>query len=442
MKVCKVNSRLKKEYVPIYLLFGSFLTFSTRGFQEAQENLFNLGNLVRYISLPLFYLYTFHLCYKYKFFSIPKISKSITFLFLYWIIGLISLTNSQWLSYSIIKWIEYFQIFLLAFYIFNMERIKVGFTKEVFGIVLNFFEFLMITVLIGAIFSPSKALYFGSSEYSAIRNAAIPFRLSGYLIPITSTSVGFLSSFLFYNYLVELANNYKRRLIKVKMLILLIFIITAQARMAILGLVIAIFIYYFFINKKLLYKIATAYISIIMFMFAGNTILNVILRGQDFAQIFSLSGRTEWWSYALDVFSRLNIYENLFGMGFAGGEKVVAAQSNDAMYTLDSEFLGTLISTGVLGSIFLMLSICYILLQVIRLRKYNIEMITNRENKIYVDQITGILIILIVRMITTNTFSTLSYYSVIYVISVIVIQKIIREIRYEIKYRKNINRNI
>ena len=133
-----------------------------------------------------------------------------------------------------------------------MERIKVGFTKEVFGIVLNFFEFLMITVLIGAIFSPSKALYFGSSEYSAIRNAAIPFRLSGYLIPITSTSVGFLSSFLFYNYLVELANNYKRRLIKVKMLILLIFIITAQARMAILGLVIAIFIYYFFINKKLL----------------------------------------------------------------------------------------------------------------------------------------------------------------------------------------------
>ena len=198
MKVCKVNSRLKKEYVPIYLLFGSFLTFSTRGFQEAQENLFNLGNLVRYISLPLFYLYTFHLCYKYKFFSIPKISKSITFLFLYWIIGLISLTNSQWLSYSIIKWIEYFQIFLLAFYIFNMERIKVGFTKEVFGIVLNFFEFLMITVLIGAIFSPSKALYFGSSEYSAIRNAAIPFRLSGYLIPITSTSVGFLSSFLFY----------------------------------------------------------------------------------------------------------------------------------------------------------------------------------------------------------------------------------------------------
>lgn len=434
--------KLNKDTLPIYLLFGSFLTFSTRGFHDAQENLFNLGNLVRYISLPLFYLYTSYLCCKYEFFSIPKISKSITFLFLYWIIGLISLTNSQWLSYSIIKWIEYFQIFLLAFYIFNMDRIKVGFTKEVFDIVLNCFEFLMITVLIGAIFSPSKALYFGSSEYSAIRNASIPFRLSGYLIPITSTSVGFLSSFLFYNYLVELANNCKRRLIKVKMLILLLFIITAQARMAILGLVIAIFIYYFFINKKLLYKMATVYISIVMFMFAGNTILNVILRGQDFEQIFSLSGRTEWWSYALDVFSRLNIYEKLFGMGFAGGEKVVAAQSNDAMYTLDSEFLGTLISTGVIGSILLMISICYILLQVIRLRKYNIEMVTNSENKIYVDQITGILIILIVRMITTNTFSTLSYYSLIYVISVIVIQKIIREIRYEIKYRKNINRNI
>lgn len=438
------NSRLNinKDMLPIYFLFGSLLTFSTRGFQEAQENLFNIGNLIRYISMPTFYLYTFHLCYKRKFNSIPKFLNSIVFLFLFWIIGLISLTNSQWFSYSIIKWIEYFQLFFVAFYIIKMENNKPGFSKKVFQIVIKFFEILMVTVLVGLILSPSNALYFGNSEYSALRSAAIPFRLSGYLIPITSTSVGFLSSFLFYNYLVEFANGYKKKLLKTKIVISFIFIIIAQARMAILGVAIAIAVYFLFINKKIIYKILIIYALILGSVFFSNTFLNIILRGQDLTQIFTLSGRLEWWNYALEVFNELNIYEKLFGMGFAGGEKVVAAQSNAAMYTLDSELLGTLISTGILGSVFLMLSVICIFLKLIKLKKYNIERITQKQNKIYIYQVTGIMIILVVRMITTNTFSTLSYYSILYVISIILIQKIIWEIKNEFNNRKNINTNV
>jgi len=441
MKIRKTSLKINRHTLPVYLLFGSLLTFSTRGFQEAQENLFNIGNLVRYIALPLFYLYTFHLCYKKDLRYIIKSSKALKFLLLYWIIGGISLLTSKWITYSLVKWIEYFQLFFLSYYVLNMEIKHREFAIEIYDIIIRFFEFLMLTVLIGFILSPSKALYVGNSEFSALKSAAIPFRLSGYLIPVTSTSIGFLSSILLYTYLVKYNNGEKIKYGLIKIIISIIFVIIAQARMAILGLVIAICVFYLIINKNILKKFIFLYTCIFLTFIAGAGIYNILLRGQDSTQLLSMSGRTEWWSYALDVYKISDAHEKLFGQGFAGGEKVIAAQSNEAMYTLDSELLGALMSTGILGTIFIILAIIALTCSIIWLTIYIKKNCVNRY-KTYINEIVGIMIILIVRMITTNTFSTLSYYSLIFVSCILVTQTISKEIKYESRNRKNYNGSI
>lgn len=441
MIINKRKFNFNRYTLPIYLLFGSLLTFSTRGFQEAQENLFNIGNLVRYISLPIFYLYTFYLCYKKKFIYIPKVPKAIKFLLLYWLIGAVSLLGSKWLNYSLVKWVEYFQLFFLSYYVLNMENEHVGFTRDIYEIIIKFFEGLMITVLIGIILSPSKAFYIGSSELSALRSAAIPFRLSGHLIPITSTSVGFLSAILLYIYLVKYDNGEKVKYGKIKIVITTIFVITAQARMAIIGLVLAIIIYYLFLNRNIIRKIIAIYLGVFTLSIAGPTIFSVLLRGQDISQLFSLSGRLEWWNYALEVYKKSTIFEKIFGQGFAGGEKVVAAQSNGAMYTLDSEILGSLISTGILGVIFIVMAIVSLSFAILYLMR-NIRLKCVNKYRLYISQLIGIMVILIVRMITTNTFSILSYYSLLFVSCILVVRGILREIKYESRNRKNYNRSI
>lgn len=441
MKNDKMRRKFKKEYIPIYLLFGSLLTFSTRGFQEAQENLFNMGNLVRYIALPTFYLYTFHLCYKKRFIYIPKIPIALKFLLLYWLIGAVSLLGAKWLTYSLVKWVEYFQLFFLSYYVLNMERDNPGFTKEIYEIIIKFFEFLMITVLIGVILSPTKALYIGSSELSALKNATIPFRLSGYLIPVTSTSVGFLSAILLYTYLVKKSFGEKVKNYKFKMIITITFVITAQARMAVLGLAIAIIIYYLIINRNTRKKLIFLCFVFWGFIIVGPTIFNVLLRGQDSSQLFSLSGRLEWWSYALEVYKKSSIFEKIFGQGFAGGEKVVAAQSNGAMYTLDSELIGSLISTGLLGTSFIVIAIISLIIMLL-FTKRKITLSSININRGYISQLIGIMIILVIRIITTNTFSILSYYSVLFVGCILVTRGILREIKDESRNRKNYNRSI
>lgn len=52
----------------------------------------------------------------------------------------------------------------------------------------------------------------------------------------------------------------------------------------------------------------------------------------------------------MELFLKSSWFCKFFGNGFAAGEKLVAAQSNAVMYTLDSEWFAILISNGLLGA--------------------------------------------------------------------------------------------
>lgn len=83
----------------------------------------------------------------------------------------ICILNNNWLSYSFVKWVEYFVAFMGAVYVASMTQVDDDFSEKALNAIKLFVSFLILTVLVGIIVSPTKALYTGENSYSAIRNA-------------------------------------------------------------------------------------------------------------------------------------------------------------------------------------------------------------------------------------------------------------------------------
>lgn len=409
------------------MLFASLVTFSVRGFTEAQADLFNMENITRIICEPLCIMLLLYNCLVKSLNTFEGFSSSVLFLLMYWAVGLLSLFNSEWLSYSVVKFLEYGMAILLAYFISNMELREEGFAKYTFRMLICFFEILMATVLLGLLLSPRKALFEGIASYSIMQEAFLPLLLKGYIIPITSTSVGSISSILSYIYIVDMVEKQKRAYTIIKLPITLTFAILAQSRMALLGLALALFIYFFLINKNKYIKIFLGSLLTIVSVYFGNHILMILKRGQTSEQLLSLSGRTIWWKYASNYFNNSGILHKLIGGGFAGAEKIVAFKSNNALYTLDSEFYASLISTGLIGVIFLYLSILnttFILLKIYKLLKLGV--LSEEDSMCYI-RILGVIFIILFRTITVTTLGVLTQYLVAYIICVVLGQFILKK---------------
>ena len=97
-----------------------------------------------------------------------------------------------------------------AVYVASMTQVDNDFSGKALNAIKLFVSFLILTVLVGIIVSPTKALYTGENSYSAIKNALLPVLLSGWIIPLSSTSVGMLSGILFYVLIVEKLSTRER----------------------------------------------------------------------------------------------------------------------------------------------------------------------------------------------------------------------------------------
>lgn len=416
----------KKNYIPrqsymlttiTVLLLLNFVSFSSRGFEQAQANLFSLDNIYRVASLGIAAVLLILSLVKMNKICIP--GKAILFLGAYWAVGVISLVNGQWFLYSIVKLFEYAVVLLYAFYVYNLEKRGGKAFRQVFGYLKRFFEYMILSVLIGLIISPGKALYSGLNEYSAIRDAVLPFILSGWLIQITSTSLGYFAAFLAYFQLINIIKHPTGVLDTAKLIVYLLVMVLAQCRMAIVGFcLIGMFLLMLNCKKKK---------SVLLITIAGiGLILNIemlfsfLQRGQNLDMLLSLSGRTEWWEYALSYFLHTGNIEKIIGSGFASAEKIIAYQSNTAMYTLDSEFLAVLIGTGVLGTAAWLGSWVY---QISTAFKAHAALRDgdNEDEELWL-QTAGMVMMLGLRMITATTLAITTYYLLIYIVSALAFQ--------------------
>lgn len=415
--------------ITIFLLMD-LVSFSSRGFEEAQAELFSSDNFTRMLGLATCASLLVLSFLRIRSIYIP--GKPIMFLFIFWVLGLVSMLNGQWFMYSAVKLFEYAIFIGYAFYIFNLEKRGLRAIERAFRYVTYFIECLVFSVVIGLIISPSKALYTGLNEYSAIRDAYLPFILSGWIVVVTSTSLGYFAAFLAYFQLVDIIRSKANASRILKLTFYFVVMILAQCRIAIIGFLIVSALVLLLASKKPKSIAFLAIVSILIFI-NSEYIITFFRRGQSNDMMLSLSGRTEWWSYALDYFDKASILQKLIGGGFAATEKMIAYQSNAAMYTLDSEFLAVLMSTGMLGVGAWGASIISL---------YRIILVTKpkivEKKKQYDDlwfKAMGTVLMITLRMITTTTLAVTTYYLGFYLICSLVFQLILqRESIYRCKY--------
>lgn len=397
-----------RNMIPILCLFGTCLSFASRTVSEAQAGLFSSDNLLRMAFLPLAFFSILYFSWKWNLFRRVIIPAPLTWIFLFWFLSAFAFLNNNWLSYSFVKWVEYFVAFMGAVYVASMTQVDDDFSEKALNAIKLFVSFLILTVLVGIIVSPTKALYTGENSYSAIRNALLPILLSGWIIPLSSTSVGMLSGILFYVLIVEKLSIRERASLGECIWegCLIACIILSQSRTAIFSVALAFLVYFLFFYRGAVLKLLLFFLGIVVVVFGASTIMTFLLRGQSRDLLFSLSGRAEWWTYAWNYFLKSSWFCKFFGNGFAAGEKLVAAQSNAVMYTLDSEWFAILISNGLLG-VFL-----YLMFWLSTIKQIFTAYCIDRSNVILAETV-GVLLIIFVRTFTVTTLAVHSYYVLI-----------------------------
>lgn len=415
-KMNKIN--YDKFTIVSILIYLNFVSYNIRGFEQAQENLFSSDSLIRILCLGTVAIMLLTSLIKTKNIRMP--GKPISWLIIYLIIGILTLINGQWVLYSLVKLFEYSIYLMYAIYTYNLNIKKKDTIKRAFNYLVCFFKLMIIMVVIGLIISPSKALYTGLNDYSAVRDAVLPFILSGWILPLTSTSLCYFSAFLAYFSLLKLVINKVSIYNIIEFFIYFLIMILSQSRMAIFGFFITCSITFCLqIKKKIVLFI---YMIIIIIIFTNaDYIMEFLIRGQSKDMIMSVSGRTQWWGFAIDTFKSSSPAKQLFGGGFAAAEKIVAFQSSTSMYTLDSDFLSILIGTGVLGMITTFSS------WIAQIK--NIFLTKNTANKMVWYQVTGMLIMISIRMITATSISYVTYYLIIYLICSMVLVEMKKEKR-------------
>lgn len=399
-------------YIPLYLVFISLLLLSSRDFQSAQSTPITLSNLHRVgsilLEILLIVLY-FIKKQKIKRIPLPLVSYGI-----FITIGIISaIIYSPSLLYDLWKLTELIALFLLGVYIWSVSNKDFRVMLSFFEKIILYIKFLLITVIISILTDPSHALQllqFGG-------DTIFPFRVQGTIIIINALSVGTLSAIIFFHSSINSIYDVNKKFISLNtmwIIVSFVLLILSQSRTSIFGILIAFMIYFLLIKKMNLYKkffLLVISSSLIIGIFPY--FLSFIQRGSSGEVIGSLSGRTAWWQYAWEKFLNGSLFEQLVGFGFASGERQTANDSSGGvMNTLDSTYVSSLISTGLLGTGILIMLIIYINYSLFKKAR------RNKKNFVYV-QLFGFMTIITLKTLTTGTVNILTYYSLFFIILII-----------------------
>jgi len=404
-----------KYYIPLYLIFISLLLFASRDYQAAQSSPITLANLHRVVSILL--EIGFIIFYFLKRQYIKKIPYTLLFYGVYILIGMISaLLYSPNFLYDMWKLTELISLFLLGVYIWSVSNGNIRVILLFFDKVILFIEFLLLSVIISVVINPHEAIQ--TLQFGEV--AVLPFRIQGTIIIINALSVGALSAIILFYKIIEVSYSNKYRFLSsstIWIFLSIILLITSQSRTSIIGLLLVFFIYYFFINKAGFYKrFFLTLFGIPILVFITPYFTSFIQRGNSSEVIGSLSGRTEWWMFAWKKFVNADLLQQLVGFGFASAERKTANESSHGvMNTLDSTYLSSLMSTGAIGTFILLLLVLYVNYQLFKKAK------ENKQQYFYI-QAFGFMTIITLKTITTGTVNILTYYSLFFIILILLSQ--------------------
>ena len=258
--------------------------------------------------------------------------------------GVVSIFVSSYLGYSSYKVFEISTAVLAAIAV----AYRAG-PKRALQAILAVWSFKLILVWIGIIIAPSLAII------SYYEEAPIPYYLNGFLVGWNSNSIGCVGVILFMSYL--LVWQHRSRLLRYCWLALLaVTIFIAQSRTSMVALIVAYSLTVIKRRSTITMVIVGIFGLLLYFLLPEGLLVDYLTKGRgiDYPTIWSLSGRTDMWTYALEKMHG----KWSTGLGFAFGSRwITESMARETISTLHSDYIDALLSVGFTGPAFLLLAV-------------------------------------------------------------------------------------
>ena len=402
-----------KYYIPLYLIFISLLLLATRDFEAAKSSAVDITNIHRLISIPLSIFISLYILSKQTKVR-SKFPLPLRLFSLYWFVGIISaFFYSNWLGYSLWKILEITADLVLFFYSWSLLNKFPNILEEFFNKIILFFKILLLSVLASIVVMPNLAI----RPPTAYGDAFLPYQIFGTIIQLNANSIGMISAIILYVSLTKLIDKRPKNILSFNLFWIIlssIFVIFAQSRTSIAAFSI-VFVLFIFFTKKLnvITKIIIVIICILFILYFINDINLYLHRGLSDQQLENLSGRKIWWETALQTFLSSDILNQMVGLGYATGNRMILLQFGDgSASTLHSDYMDSLISTGYLGFLALtnmvLITFIHILKNIIRFR-----------SNLFFTQLVGIYALLTIRSFTGTTFATHNIFILLYFMTIL-----------------------
>ncbi len=338
----------------LYLISGQ--TFRLRTTKSAVENPLDKAAIFRVllvslvgISLMLAFAFRRNLQLDRIFGGVIK------WLFIFSIICILSTLWSCYPLWTLYKSVEYFiGVFLASFIVYELRTEKEF--KHFFDWTIFLYSLLMLSVWIGVVWKPNMAIRHGVG--------LLNIQIKGYFPKMETNGVGHVSALVgLVSFVRLMLYNVDRKFYFVVFLVSTVTLIFSQSRSPLTGFLLGI-VLILFISKKIkgfVFLILILVITIISNFW--DIFIEFFMRGQTKELFMSLSGRIAGWKAAFSLFK-----ENpILGYGaYAAGRFFVGLKFKLACSSLLSDWIETLIGTGLLGFTFLFISFLVVWLTLLK----------------------------------------------------------------------------
>lgn len=262
---------------------------------------------------------------------------------------------------------------------------------------LMFYNALMLLFVIGgALISPGEAL--------RPSRGVVPFFLQGYIPLLNPNTIGFMSvQLVIHSFAVyfRTQNRTHKNLAAVTFVICLITLILAQSRTSTAGLILGLIVYLYLDRRR---GLAIAVISIgaviMLFTSGADVVTQYLQRGQSVELMTSLSGRTQGWSAAWELFKQ----SPWFGHGFAAAARTEILGAHGAS-TLHGALFDIIVGVGLAGLVPWSIAVLYFIKKMATLTIKSKHWIQDAFTRSIHAEMCAITIVLLIRAGTSSGVS-------------------------------------
>lgn len=395
--------------IPALLVFMSLLLFETRDFGQATQELISASNLHKVLALIFTSIFMF------AFFVLRGLPRHWavfqTGFLLYILLGVLSsLFFSSNVFFSLWKLFEISTVLMLSLYVLTLSKGTPLLSEKFYEICLFFFKFMLIVTAIGALIYPSEAIRSPLSDASmeVYGTSLLPYQIFGTILQVNPNSLGAMSAILFFVYAHRFMFGNRSTGVVSWVLFSLVFFVLSQSRTAFIGLLCAFAVTIMVdANQRKTTKFFLIFIFALLVTASANVLVEYFTRGMDQERLAALSGRTIWWEVAVEEYLNADMLAKMIGMGFATASRTILDSKLDqgGAATLHSDYIDTLVSTGILG---LMIVIIIMIALLIEAYKH-----ANKVRDPIAIEMLGVIIILFVRSFTGTTIATHNYFLIL-----------------------------